>query len=280
MPKVDLQWRASLSKAEEQFLSIIEHAVFSAEYDPALKTMLRNNKKDAETMFANAPLVTLVDDLDESLQEEQKASSSGGGALADDDECGGDDDGGGAPPDNDDELGDLPETVKTEVKKTSAESSEKNDQISSFVQVCFRKIDTLVKLFIETSDSTSISDRIKDTAVNDLRKEAQPASASEKRYVLLVYDLKAAGEASSNPSTRPPPLRGNGDHLKTYLRASIDAGDSGGSEILERDMYMLFDSGRLGPPRLLRLFFCGEPLWLGQGREGGATQEREIERER
>ena len=90
---MDLQWRASLSKAEEQFLSLIEHCVFSSEYDAPLKTMMRN-RRDAENTFATAPLSAVVAELDESLAEQAKA---GPGGCAPVEEGGDEHDGGGAP---------------------------------------------------------------------------------------------------------------------------------------------------------------------------------------
>jgi hypothetical protein len=50
-----------------------------------------------------------------------------------------------------------------------------------------------------------------------------------------------------------PPFRGNGDHLKQCMRVALDS--VGDAEILDRDMYMLFDGGRPGlNPQLLAGF--------------------------
>ena len=236
---MDLQWRASLSKAEEQFLSLIEHCVFSSEYDAALKTMLRN-RRDAENTFATAPLSMIVAELDECLAEQAKPNPGGCAPGSDEDE----DD----PPQDLDDMPELPEMVQADVAKISAKSADKSAQIGLFVQACWRKVDTHCVLLTETTDAPSIMDRLKDTQVNALRMEAQAQDPNEKRYILLIYDLKAAGEASPHAMTRPAPLRGNGEHLKIFLRAALDAG--GSADILDRDMFMLFDGGRpgAGPP--------------------------------
>ena len=84
---------------------------------------------------------------------------------------------------------------------------------------------------------------MKTTAANKLRIEKQPSDPKLRSFVLIVYDLKCAGEASSHPATRVPPLRGNGDHLKQCLRAALDA--VGDAEIPERDMCLIFDGGAL-----------------------------------
>ena len=236
-PEVDLQWRASFSKAEEKYFNIIEYAVFSTQYDGALKTMLRN-RRGAEEALATQPLSTLVSEVDESLAEELKESKKATAALDDGEE---ENAGGGAPEDDD---GDLPADVQEEIAKATNESPEKGTEINNFVQACWRKIDTHVVLIEEPADATSIMDRLKETAVNKLRLEPQAENTKDKRFVLLIYDLKVAGESSSHPATRLPPLRGNGSHLQAFLRAAIDAG--GGSEILGRDMFLIFDGGRAG----------------------------------
>ena len=250
---MDLQWRASLSKAEEQFLSLIEHCVFSSEYDAALKTMLRN-RRDAENTFATALLSAIVAELDESLAEQAKPDP-GGCAPGEEDEDEDDD----APQDLDD-MPELPEMVQTDVAKIAAKSADNSAQIGSFVQACWRKVDTHCVLLTETTGAPSIMDRLKDTQVNALRMEAQAQDPNEKRYILLIYDLKAAGEASPHAMTRPAPLRGNGDHLKTFLRAALDAG--GSADILDRDMFMLFDGGRAGAaPHSQQLGLISERLF-------------------
>ena len=76
-----------------------------------------------------------------------------------------------------------------------------------------------------------------------MRIEKQPSDPKLRRFVLIVYDLKCAGEASSHPATRVPPLRGNGNHLKQCLRAALDA--VGDAEIPERDMYLIFEGAAL-----------------------------------
>ena len=56
--------------------------------------------------------------------------------------------------------------------------------------------------------------------------------------------MKCAVEASAHPATRVAPLRGTGDHLKQRMRVALDVVDD--AEILDRDMYTLFDGGRPG----------------------------------
>ena len=239
-----------LSKSEELLIALIEHAVFSTEYDDVLRTQVKN-RRDVENMFSAAPFNGLVAEIDEALTGE----AAGGGALddgADEDQDMGENqhgNGGGAPAD--DEA--LPDTIATVVLKVANKSSEDKVKIDGFVAQCWRKVDTFIELFHETSDIAAMTDRLKTTAANKLRIEKQPSDPKLRRFVLLVYDLKCAGEASSHPQTRVPPLRGNGDHLKQCLRAALDA--VGDAEIPERDMYLIFDGSRPGlKPQLLSGF--------------------------
>lgn len=236
-----------LSKSEELLIALIEHAVFSTEYDDVLRTQVKN-RRDVENMFSAAPLNILVAEIDEAL----KGEAAGGGAPHDDGADADqdmDEDGGGAPAD--DEA--LPDTVATAVLKVANKSSEDKVKIDVFVAQCWRKVDTYIDLFHEKSDIAAMTDRLKTTATNKMRIEKQPSDPKLRRFVLIVYDLKCAGESSSHPATRVPPLRGNGDHLKQCLRVALDAVDD--AEIPERDMYLIFDGGRPGlKPQLLSGF--------------------------
>ena len=180
----------------------------------------------------------LVVEIDEALT----AEAAGGGAPASDDGDDGDEEdqehGGGAPADEA-----LPDTIATAVLKVAKKSDGDKAKIHGLVDQCWRKVDTYVELFHESSDVAAMTDRLKTTAVNKLRIEKQPQDAKLRRFVLIVYDLKSAGEASSHPATRVPPLRGNGDHLKQCIRAALDA--VGDGEIPDRDMHLIFDGAAL-----------------------------------
>mgnify|MGYP007045148110 CR=1 FL=1 len=244
---MSLTWRAVLSRSEELLLSLIEHAVFSTEFDDALRSHVKA-RRDVESLLGAAPLIGLVADIDEALTGE----AAGGGAPRDDGADGGQgvgEDDGGAPADGEA----PPDIVATAVAKLATKSDDEKQKIDGFVAQCWRKVDTYVDLFHETSDAAAATDRLKTSAANKLRIEKQPDDTRLRRFVLIVYDLKSAGEASSHPATRAPPLRGNGDHLKQCLRAALDA--VGDAEIPDRDMYLIFDGGRPGlKPQLLSGF--------------------------
>ena len=103
-----------LSKSEELLIALIEHAVFSTEYDDVLRTQVKN-RRDVENMFSAAPLNGLVAEIGKAL----KGEAAGGGAPDDgadeDQDMDEDQHGGGAPADN----VALPDTVATAVLKVA-----------------------------------------------------------------------------------------------------------------------------------------------------------------
>ena len=72
---MSLTWRAVLSRSEELLLSLIEHAVFSTDYDDVLRSHVKG-RKDVESLFSVVPLNGLIADIDEALTGE----AAGGGA--------------------------------------------------------------------------------------------------------------------------------------------------------------------------------------------------------
>ena len=96
----------------------------------------------------------------------------------------------------------------------------------------------------ESTSTTVMTEKIKAHSLNTKRSESQPSESKLRSFAHSNYDMQRAGEASAHPSTRVPPIRGNSDHLKQCARAALDAVDD--TEILDRDMYMLFDGGRPG----------------------------------
>ncbi len=240
--EVESQWRTTLSKAEHRLLSLIENAVFSCELDTALRTALRN-RKEVVSMLATQPMTDLVEDIDTALSETAQEDEAAFMLLIDDktgnNSC--EEVGGSAPV-----VAELPTEVRMEICKAADSADDtRSKQLELLVAACWRQVDMYTVLMMETADSSAMCDRLKETAVNKLRTTPpQSEHANEKRYVLILYDLKSAGESSSHPATRPPPLRLNGEHLKTCLRAVIDALDS--NAIGPKDMYLLFDGGRPG----------------------------------
>ena len=238
--KVDLQWRAKLSQPEELLLSLIENVVFSTEVDSALRTALRN-RKDVASMLSTQPLSGLIEDITDSLKSANKSDEFVIQGDAEVEEVEGEVD-----PATSASMSEvLPSDVSTEVARVAKTSDTNKGQMDNFIAACWRKVDTHVLLLQEGADASSLCDRLKDTEVNKLRQGEQAKTTNDRRFVLIVYDLKSGGESASHASSRLPPLRNNGEHLKMCLRASIDAVENG-TMMGEEDLYLLFDGGRPG----------------------------------
>ena len=108
-----------LSKSEELLITLIEHAVFSTEYDDELRTRMKN-RKDVGNMFSTAPFNGLVAEIDEALKGEAAGGGAPDGGADEDQDMDEDQHGGGAPADN----VALPDTVATAFLKVANKSSE------------------------------------------------------------------------------------------------------------------------------------------------------------
>ena len=116
-----------------------------------------------------------------------------------------------------------------------------------FVKRCHRILDTYVVFVRESPDLDSLRQNLQRTAVNKMRLDPQPKDINSRRFVLLNYDLKSAGESTSHPATRVPPLRQNGEHAKTCLRAALEAvADAHEGGLTPKDLVLLADGGRQG----------------------------------
>ncbi len=249
---MDLQWRVGLPIAVDKVLSLVEHAVFSAEFDVALKTAVRN-RVAPQGMMETAPMSTLVNEIDEALAASSAKADDGGEAPVESltMSCRVSGTGGEASVDSD---ADLPKAVATAVAEALKKGALSVEDLDAFVQACWRKVDTHVVLIEEAADRTRNTERLKNTVANKLRWEPpQSDEAQDKKYVLFLYDLKNAGEASCHPATRIPPLQGNGEHLKSHIRAAMDSSHE--DCIGPKDMYLLFDAGRPGPATVCAYLF-------------------------
>ena len=215
----------------------MEQVVFGGDLDGAVKAALKN-RRDVAAMFASQPLSALIDDIEEALKTAAAAAAAAADAAMVDVVV----DGGGAPDGAVTVMDELPEEVLLEIKSKKEDGQ---DQLKNYVDACWRKIDTWCVFIQESADATAMRDALGGTCLHKLRQEPQAKFVTDKKFVVISYDLKVAGEASSHPGTRLPPLRQNGERLKLLLRACIDALDP--NCIGERDLYFLFDGGRTGP---------------------------------
>ena len=106
-----------LNKPAELTLTIVEHTVFSSQYDDVLNSALKH-RRDIPYLFDTAPCHALANYVDEALKEKP-----GGGALDEEHEethSGS----GGALPISGGEPEALPEAVVTVIAKTGATEGE------------------------------------------------------------------------------------------------------------------------------------------------------------
>ena len=239
-----MTWRAQLRQPVDLTVKLIEDLVFGTELDASLRAGLKN-RQSVESILSTAPLFDFIEEIEKGLDESRKESVD---QTAD--EPNNDDDGSAADDLDGAPAGELPAMVSREMAAMKAKASasggdecEHVENMQQFVDKCWRKVDTYVVIVQEPADSNKVKELLVDTEVNRLRMFELPDAVADRRFVLINYDLKTAGEPNSHPSTRLAPLRNNGDHLKNLLRGCLAAtnGDLG-----SRDMFLLFDGGRPG----------------------------------
>lgn len=220
-------------------MKLIEDLVFGTELDSALRAGLKQ-RQGVEYILGMSPLSDIIEEIQKGLLDDQgdvQKTSADNDDKSDDAE------------EPTDPVGDadLPAEVSRELAAATSKCKQDGggdaDKMQQFVDKCWRKIATYVLLFQESADPNKVKEALADTEVNRLRQEGMTEKVAERRFVLINYDLKTAGEATSHASTRLPPLRTNGEHLKSLLRGCIAAT---GGDLGPRDLFLLFDGGRPG----------------------------------
>ena len=130
-------------------------------------------------------------------------------------------------------------------------SGPKKNIVDSYVTKCWNTLDTIVKLEVEPAEGLAdfIQDRLKGSACQAIRDKAKTdeAPSNSSSYAMLIYDMKSAGEASSHPSTRLPPLRQNGEHLKDFIRGSLAANvGHKKDDLADADLWVIPDGMKAG----------------------------------
>ncbi|CAJ1360662.1 unnamed protein product, partial [Effrenium voratum] len=214
---VGLQWKAGLAKPVDMMLQLIEVAVYSQDLDPAIFSGVRQ-RKDAKGIVETQPFSDKIEAVRRAIQEAQQpdryslAQAACPSEEAEDSEREADLDGNEPPSDL--------------VREWQTLQGQKNI-VDSYVTKCWNTLDTIVKLEVEPAEGLAdfIQERLKGSACQAIRDKAKTdeAPSNSSSYAMLIYDMKSAGEASSHPSTRLPPLRQNGEHLKDFIRGSLAA---------------------------------------------------------
>ncbi|CAE7820479.1 unnamed protein product, partial [Symbiodinium sp. CCMP2456] len=216
---VDLQWKATLSKPAELLVSFIEDVVFSQEYDSNIFFACKQ-RKEAEDVLESCPFSEKVTAIQEALADRAKGDQYALEPSQDEQQE--------ACPRHDDtsslQVEDCTEPPAPIRREVEALKPEPRAIVQKHLAACWNKIDTIVQLEAEPEKAVAsfMEKRLQHSAIQKLR-EADKSAAGMEYYVMIVYDCKSAGEASSHPQTRVAPLQGNGSHLKDFVRGILAA---------------------------------------------------------
>ena len=138
---------------------------------------------------------------------------------------------------------DPPAAVLQEIQ---ALKPEPKATVEKYVAACWNKIETIVQFEVEPEKGVALflEKRLSASAIQELRNLPRSAAGQEK-YIIMVYDCKAAGEASSHPSLRIPPLMNNGGHLKDFVKGALAANADKG-ELGPHDLFFIPNAGKQG----------------------------------
>ena len=199
-------------RKSEKFLVFKELAIFGYEFDMNFR-VASENRHDVTHIMSTAPVVDFLNEIQElATLEQQTLSASATENIVD--ERAQHQDGivevcdtmhGSSTADN----AVLVVVPEVKVMMTKSDGKDETDFHAQMVE-CARRVDTFIFLGLEEGDITgSMRDR---TSMQAARRHV--CASGQQKYVLHIYDLKCAGEASSHAPYRVAPLRGNGEHWK------------------------------------------------------------------
>ena len=102
-----------------------------------------------------------------------------------------------------------------------------------------------VSTYVTLMDENCLDSEITQTLRSSAAGRAQ-GDAGQRTHVLVYYSAQDAGEASSQPWCRVPPLRERGGHLERFVRLILQRFPSYQEELHPQDVYIVNDSGRAG----------------------------------
>jgi len=175
--------------------------VFTTEFDTSLRNALRKGEA-VEDLFDSAPFIDPVDEILELLKEENAGkpdASAVAQAVPATDEV------------EDALLRDFKEHIITGDKQNFKEEDSK---LPTWIQFAKRTVNEYIKLIVEPSSEATLAKAIQESQIG-----IQVATGNST--VLIVYDVKQAGEAMCRPQYRHPPLRKQ--HLKKCVGAVLQA---------------------------------------------------------
>ena len=215
----------------QHFVLTRQGVVFGYEHDAILRAHLKR-RADAKACLSAPGLSELMESIaaDAETEYDSKSGDAKAAAVAAEEDEAIDDD---VPLPA---LDDLPE-IKKLVKQFEGDD-ETQRKINYYKSYAKRLIETHVHLCPETEPDDAIAKQLGESAAGKTF-----GNKEQKTHVAITYNPNHAGEASSKPSCRQPPLRQNGDHLRRLAGLVLRTRSN---EIHERDLWMLFDGSKEG----------------------------------
>lgn len=240
-----MQWKATLAPPVEALLTLIESVVFCNTLDGQIFIGVKQ-RKDAFGIMETSPFSDRAVSIDSALEERAKGDKYAMAGQGEDQGMEEEEDGGVNLEvlKSDSAVVDPPAGVVQEIQHLKAEPKQ---VVEKFVSTCWNKIETIIQLEVEPDSGVAdaVKKRLQASAIQELRM--QEKHPGQERYVMFVYDLKAAGEASSHPQTRLPPLRENGGHLKDFVRGALQAnGEPHSDDLGPHDLFVIPNGGKEG----------------------------------
>ena len=222
-----LVWMASCHESGQQLIRLMENLCFTQKFDPHQKNGIKSGKTIQEQL-ATAPLDELMEEITNQLKEEAlkrsgKAEEPHQAATVD--------------------LTldihiDAPVVVDFGIPVDVEDPESKLAEWQDFV---WRYFNAHNQLEVEPDHSMGLGEML--SAVDSIG--LLRGDAGDKSYVGVNYDQKLAGQATTHPWLRVPPLREGGDHAKKLIKGvMIGCGDE--DALPPGHLFFMWDAKRHG----------------------------------
>ena len=235
-----------MPEAARQFFKVVEISVFGVEYDGALRNSLKSSTSAKEALEEGALANALAD-----IQKVIEAASSSINATSDARSA--------------DASAEIPMVERrhklalsvghTKAIMTIQKMDEADEQrLESFQREALSRVDEGTEIIVEEDTVKSMAEKLRNTAFGKATGVPSPTGG----YVVVVYFPKQAGECTTQPGSRTPPLRNNaaqpgGAHYKRLLTAVMqsrfpaeDLAAGRELEIHAGDCFLVSDGGKHG----------------------------------
>ena len=245
----NIAWIGVLGKAAQIFQNLVRRLCFTTEFDFHLKRALKSQQSVAEVL-QESPFAEILKSIVDATGAAASAASTDKAAASAAQNDGDADDSG------DDHsvachqiaLGINLATQEPEVdaqKAFSALRKIQKQQVKEFELEAMRLVDIGCQLLVEKPTTQEMANDIRATERATLR------GSDIDGYFLWVYSPRVAGESTTQPRSRPPPLRSlgtqpGGNHIRKMLTAAMSSRHPAGEnwEIIDGDLFVISDGGR------------------------------------